>query len=83
MSEELLPLPAREIPMKPTRRILRFLLAGALENPSATPQLRPRLGRRERERVVADFDLRRNAREPARMFRPPSTAEDGVPGRRG
>jgi glycosyltransferase involved in cell wall biosynthesis len=43
-------------------------LAGALERLAADPELRRRLGRAGRERVLADFDLRRSAARRAELF---------------
>jgi glycosyltransferase involved in cell wall biosynthesis len=57
-------------------------IAEALEKLAASPELRARLGRRGRERVLADFDLRRSVGELARMFRQrgaPLPEEKGVP----
>ncbi|MGH7149388.1 MAG: glycosyltransferase, partial [Planctomycetota bacterium] len=45
-------------------------IADALEQLASSPELRERLGRGGREKVCAEFDLRRNVRVLAQRFRP-------------
>lgn len=53
-------------------------LAAALERLARDPELRERLGRRGREKVVAEFDVRESGRRLARIFVAAGTAGGGA-----